>query len=194
VGAVGDLSRFKLGAPNPNLAKPVDMSKLNFELVSKTHDTAPSGILVETGSGSVFYQSRDSLQRPTGVYASITSDMIGPSGPGTLPNPMIKPPGWAGNGTLNNQARGHLFAKQLGGSGDMAENLVTLQQNWVNTPVMRGFENQVRMGAQPGEIIQYSAVPNYRGTNLIPRGVTLIGNGNNGFNLGVTVLNPIGFY
>jgi RHS repeat-associated protein len=42
-------------------------------------------------------------------------------------------------------------------------------------------------------ILVDSATPNYNGVNPIPRGVTLIGEGNNGFSLGVTILNPIGF-
>lgn len=112
---------------------------------------------------------------------------------GTPANPSITPPGWAGNGTLYNQARGHLLGAQLGGSGDMAENLVTLQQNWTNSPVMRGFEGQVRSAVESGEVVQYSSTPIYGGNNLIPKGVTLFGSGNNGFNLGVTVLNPIGY-
>jgi len=126
----------------------------------------------------------------TGISASITEDMIKT---GTQANPAITPPGWAGNGTKFNQARGHLLGKQLGGSGDVAENLVTLQQNWVNSPVMRGYEGQVRAAVESGQTVQYSATPLYNGANPMPRGVTLIGNGNNGFNLGVTILNPIGF-
>jgi hypothetical protein len=80
----------------------------------------------------------------------------------------------------------------LGGSGDIAENLVTLQQNWTNSPVMRGFEGQVRVAVEAGQTVKYSATPLYDGGNLIPRGVTLIGQGNDGFGLAVTVLNPIG--
>lgn len=94
---------------------------------------------------------------------------------GTPANPSITPPGWAGNGTLYNQARGHLLGAQLGGSGDMAENLVTLQQNWTNSPVMRGFEGQVRSAVESGEVVQYSSTPIYEGNNPIPKGVTLIG-------------------
>jgi LysM repeat protein len=149
-----------------------------------------AGALVETGSGSAYYQSIDSLGRPSGVYASITPDMIMKGSPA---NRSITPPGWAGDGRRHNQARGHLLGNQLGGSGDLVENLVTLQQNWTNSPVMRGFEGQVRSAVEAGQVVQYSSVPIYHGNNLIPKGVTLIGNGSNGFDLAVTVLNPIGF-
>lgn len=112
---------------------------------------------------------------------------------GTPANSSILPPGWAGDGRKYNQARGHLLGNQLGGSGDVPENLVTLQHNWTNSPVMRGYEGQVRAAVESGQTVQYSSTPVYKGSNLIPRGVTLIGTGDNGFHLAVTVLNPIGF-
>ncbi|WP_413675592.1 DNA/RNA non-specific endonuclease [Massilia cellulosiltytica] len=95
----------------------------------------------------------------------------------------IFPPGWTGNGKKFNQARGHLLGNQLGGSGDIAENLVTLQKNWTNSPVMRGYEGQVRAAVEGGQTVQYSATPNCNGLNLIHRGVTLIGEGQNSFSL-----------
>ncbi|WP_416172388.1 DNA/RNA non-specific endonuclease [Allopontixanthobacter sp.] len=102
------------------------------------------------------------------------------------------PPGWSGNGTLFNEARGHLLGRQLGGSGDLAENLVTLQQNPANSPFMRGFENQVRGAVEGGQTVRYSSTPIYNGSNLVPRGVTLSGRGSGGFDLNVTILNPPG--
>jgi len=147
------------------------------------------GGLVETGSGSINYGNLDELGRPTGVDASITSDMIKT---GTKANASILPPGWAGNGTANNQARGHLMGNQLGGSGDVAENLVTLQHNPVNSPLMRGYERLVRQAAESGETIQYSVKPIYKGKNLIPSAITITAVGKNGFNLNVSIKNPIG--
>ena len=111
----------------------------------------------------------------------------------TPTNPSIIPLGWAGNGTKFNQARGHLHGNQLGGSGDLPENLVTLQHNWTNSPVMLGYETQVRAAVEGGQVVQYSSTPIYNGNNLIPRAVTLMGEGNKGFILNVTILNPIGF-
>ena len=135
------------------------------------------------------YGPLDALGRPTGVTASITSDMIGT---GTKANPNIIPPGWSGNGVLSNEARGHLLGAQLGGSGDVAENLVTLQQNPANSPVMRGFESLVRSAVESGQVVEYSSTPIYDGASLIPRGITLSGSGSGEFNLNVTVVNPSG--
>jgi len=138
-------------------------------------------------SGSISYGALDELGRPSGVNATITQDMIGT---GTPANPEINPPGWSGNGTLFNEARGHLLGAQLGGSGDIAENLVTLQQNPANTPIMRDFETSVRIAAENGETVNYFVTPIYDGTSLVPRGITLSASGSGGFDLDVTILNP----
>jgi hypothetical protein len=145
---------------------------------------------VAVESGAIDYGSLDALGRPTGVRATITQEMIGT---GTPANPSIIPPGWSGNGTLFNEARGHLLGAQLGGSGDVVENLVTLQQNPANTPFMRSLEFQVRNAVEGGQIVQYSATPIYNGTSLVPRGITLSARGSGGYSLDVTVLNPPGY-
>jgi DNA/RNA non-specific endonuclease len=139
--------------------------------------------------GSIRYGELDELNRPTGVQATITRDMIGT---GTPANKSITPPGWSGNGNTYNEARGHLLGNQLGGSGDDVRNLVTLQQRPANSPVMRDFETQVRRAVENGQVVEYSSTPIYNGSNPVPRGVTLNGQGNGGFNLGGTVLNPPG--
>jgi hypothetical protein len=150
----------------------------------------PLGLSCTFGTGKIDYGSLDALGRPTGVKATITRDMIGT---GTAANPSIIPPGWSGNGAVHNEARGHLLARQLGGSGDVPANLVTLQQNPVNSPVMRGFENSVRAAVEGGQTVNYSSTPIYNGSNLVPRGVTLKGVGSGGFDMHVTVLNPPGY-
>lgn len=48
----------------------------------------------------------------------------------------------SGNGMLYNEARGHLLGAQLGGSVEMAENLVTLKKDPVNNPLVGGLELQ----------------------------------------------------
>jgi len=136
--------------------------------------------------GQVNYGALDSLGRPTGVNATLTDDMLGT---GTRPDQSIIPPGFQGGAA--GQARGHLLGAQLGGSGDLPENLVTLQQNPANSPVMRGFENQTAAAVRSGQTVNYSSVPIYQGANQIPRGITITGSGSGGFQLGVTVLNPI---
>ncbi|MEM9246230.1 MAG: RHS repeat-associated core domain-containing protein, partial [Cyanobacteria bacterium P01_F01_bin.153] len=89
--------------------------------------------------GKIDYGSLDSLGRPTGVTAVITPDMIKTGSPALR---SIKPPGFKGGAA--GHARGHLLGSQLGGSGAEPRNLVTIQQNPANTPVMRGFETQIR--------------------------------------------------
>jgi hypothetical protein len=140
-------------------------------------------------AGGIEYGALDALGRPSGVTATITQDMLGT---GTAANPSIIPPGWSGNGVIFNEARAHLLGRQLGGSGNRIENIVTLQHNPANSPVMRGFENQVRNAVEGGQIVHYSAIPVYNGTNLAPRGVTLSGRGSGGFAVDVTILNPPG--
>ncbi|MEZ5993108.1 MAG: DNA/RNA non-specific endonuclease [Planctomycetota bacterium] len=131
------------------------------------------------------YGELDHLGRPTGVSVEITQDMIGT---GSSASRRIRPPGFKGG--ASNQARGHLWGKQLGGSGSEVRNLVTIQQNPANTPFMRDFETLVRQAVENGETVQYRVVPIYEGENLVPRGVTIHANGSKGFSLDLTVLNP----
>ena len=50
----------------------------------------------------------------------------------------------------------------------------------------------VRSAVEGGQTVNYSATPIYNGANLVPRGITIMGTGSGDFNLGVTILNPIG--
>ncbi|MGZ0077882.1 DNA/RNA non-specific endonuclease [Methylomonas sp. YC3] len=69
------------------------------------------------------------------------------------------------NGTAVNEACGYLLGKQLGCSGDITKNLVTLQKNWTNTPAMRGFEGQIRAAVEGDRVVDYSATPIYNGNS-----------------------------
>ncbi|MBA0045353.1 DNA/RNA non-specific endonuclease [Mycobacteroides sp. LB1] len=136
--------------------------------------------------GQAVYQGLDNLGRPTGITARVTPDMIGTGAKAGKP----KPPGWVDNSGL---ARGHLFARQLGG-GKEAENIVTLIQRPVNAPVMSGFEGAVRTAVEgtkdvPGQIVNYTVTPLYKGSELMPAAVQIIAKGEDGFNLAVTILN-----
>jgi len=137
--------------------------------------------------GGINYGHLDSLGRPTGVTATITQDMIGTGSPALR---SITPPGFQGGAA--GQARGHLLGNQLGGSGAEVRNLVTLQQTPANSPVMRGFENQIRAAVEGGQVFDGRFTPIYLGDNLVPRGITITGQGSGGFNIGVSVLNPFG--
>jgi hypothetical protein len=94
------------------------------------------------GSGIIVYRSLDHMGRPTGAFGRITPDMLTPHGPGTKASRRIQPPGYVSERGL---ARGHLIARQLGGSGRKRQNLVTLLQNPVNSPFMSGFEDMIKM-------------------------------------------------
>ncbi len=136
--------------------------------------------------GQAVYQGLDNLGRPTGITARITPDMIGTGAKAG----KAKPPGWVDNSGF---ARGHLFARQLGG-GKEAENIVTLIQRPVNAPVMSGFEGAVRTAVEgtkdvPGQIVNYTVTPLYKGSELMPAAVQIIAKGEDGFNLAVTILN-----
>jgi filamentous hemagglutinin len=108
-------------------------------------------------------------------------------GTGTAAARNIRPAGFLGQGA--NHARGHLIARSLGGSGTDARNLTTLFHRGANTPVMRDFEAQVANAVRAGQTVRYEVVPIYRGTELVPRAVTLRAAGSGGFRLDVTVLN-----
>ncbi|WP_254612970.1 DNA/RNA non-specific endonuclease [Brevibacillus sp. HB1.1] len=135
--------------------------------------------------GHVILGELDHLNRPTGIVATITKDMIGT---GSEALSSIKPPGSAG-GKGTKHARGHLLAKILGGSGKDKRNLVTLFQNPTNSPLMRDLELKIRDAVKDGEIIRYRVIPIYDGANPIPKAVTMQARGTNGFQLDISILN-----
>ncbi len=139
---------------------------------------------VAPNTGSISYGALDDLGRPTGVTARLTPDMVGT---GSSASRSITPPSFGGGAV--GDARGHLLGNQLGGSGADARNLVTMFQNPANSPVMRGFENQVRAALDAGQVVNYGATPIYRGTGLMPVGITLRAQGSGGLDFFVSILN-----
>ncbi|MFF4708841.1 DUF6531 domain-containing protein [Streptomyces sp. NPDC001288] len=139
--------------------------------------------------GSVRFGKLDDLDRPTGIYAALRKEMLNTgSEAGTT-----RTPGWRGDGTAFNEARGHLLANILGGPGKgpyARQNLVTLTQNPVNTPVMKAIEAKVYKAVDKGEIVQYSVKPVYEGTNPIPIRLEISAHGNRGFSLHEPLENP----
>ncbi|MFF4396562.1 RHS repeat-associated core domain-containing protein [Streptomyces sp. NPDC001480] len=139
--------------------------------------------------GSVRFGKLDDLDRPTGVFASLRKEMLNT---GTEAGTTTTP-GWRGNGPAFNEARGHLLANILGGPGKgpyARQNLVTLTQNPVNTPVMKGIEKQVYDAVKGDEIVQYSVKPIYEGANPIPLRLEISAYGNRGFSLKKVLENP----
>ena len=126
----------------------------------------------------------DALGRSTGASATITREMLRT---GTKASQSVKVAGYGGRAARH--GKGHLIGRLLGGSGDDARNLTTLYQNPANTPVMSGFERQIARAVEGGQTVRYQVTPIYRGSELVPRAVTLSARGSGGFRLNVTVLN-----
>ncbi|MGM0124405.1 DNA-entry nuclease [Enterococcus sp. AZ194] len=119
--------------------------------------------------GWIEYLPLDSHNRPTGAEALLTKEMINT---GTSANRDIRPPGFI-SGPKYDHSRGHLIAKQFGGSGDEPKNLVTLYQYPVNDPYMNFYELKIRQALNKGETVRYRVTPVYEGKEKIPAAVDL---------------------
>lgn len=95
-------------------------------------------------------------------------------------------------GAGSNRARGHLLGRQLGGSGDDARNLITIQQRPANTPVMSAVEGRIRKALEQGQVVDVNIVPIYHGPSRIPAGITIKAEASGGLFENLTVLNPPG--
>ena len=119
---------------------------------------------------AIRYGDLNANDQATGASATLAGPFLNT---GTRANRRLTPPGWQGNGRTYNEARAHLLGRQLGGSGNDRENLVTMTQNGANTPQMRGFENNVARRVRAGEVIDYSATPFYE-TGVLPPSAVLV--------------------
>ena len=126
--------------------------------------------LTNSSKGWIEYGKLDKLGRPTTANALIKPNMVNT---GTSANQSIRPPGFISGLEPHN----HLIGRQLGGTGDKLENLVTLYQNPVNTPFMTKYENMVRKAADDGETIRYRVEPVYNGNDPMPVAVDIEGKG-----------------
>jgi hypothetical protein len=129
----------------------------------------------------------------SGITATITPAMVRAASArelGSPADPEIRPPGFA-DLPARNRARGHLLGRQLGGSGDLAANLVALYQTRANSPVMRDYETAVAEAVEAGETVRYAVRPVYpgRAANGAPSAIRITATGNRGFRLDVTVAN-----
>ncbi|MFB6630299.1 RHS repeat-associated core domain-containing protein [Streptomyces sp. NPDC056362] len=98
---------------------------------------------------------RDDHGRPFEMHAVITRNMLDE---GTHARNSIIPPGYQPD---KGQARGHMLARQLGGSGDIDDNLFTISQNPTNTPQMSMFEQSVYDAVYDHDVVQYSVYLEY---------------------------------
>lgn len=136
------------------------------------------------GGGLIDYGSVDSIGRRSGIEAYLTPAMVGT---GTEVKKGIYPPGYHRGAGVH--ARGHLLARQLGGSGSVESNLVTLFQNPVNHPIMSGFEGKVRKLLEAGEDVLYSSKPIYRGNSAVPSAVSITAESSSGKILSIFIPN-----
>jgi hypothetical protein len=120
------------------------------------------------------YADLDEHGRATGMSITMNNDVREAMKHDTDPTKSKKiPPGY----DSDDHQKGHLLGAQFGGSNRDARNFTPLYDS-VNSPKMRGVENQVAayMKANPNEDVTYSVTPNYEdppSTNGVPTSVTM---------------------
>ena len=129
----------------------------------------------------------------SGITATITPGMVRAAADhkvGSEPDESIRPPGFE-QLPSRNRSRGHLLGRQLGGSGEVAGNLVALYQSRANSPVMRDYETMVADAVKDGETVSYQVRPLYDSVSDkgAPRAVRIRAVGNHGFRLDVEIAN-----
>jgi hypothetical protein len=177
--AIGDFQRYyteynthliEVKVGNAKLSKPVNA--YNQERGWKTYTS---------GATKITYWALDGFNRPTGVQATLGLPL--PQGSRASYTPV------GFQGEQAGHARGHLLGNQLGGSGSEARNIATLFQNPVNTPIMSGYEAQVRKAVEGGQIVEYRVTTVYTGSDPMPSAITIEATGDGGFSLSVSILN-----
>ncbi|MFG3480115.1 RHS repeat-associated core domain-containing protein [Streptomyces sp. NPDC047980] len=147
-----------------------------------------------TWGGKVVFV-RDEHGRPYEMHATITRDMLNE---GTDANKRLKPPGFL-HGTDYNQARGHMLANMLGGTGDHLDNLFTITQDPTNSPDMRDLEQSIynAVAGDPGkgiagQTVQYSVYLDYTDDrpDSVPQRIFMQADGSNGFSMDTHLDNP----
>jgi DNA-entry nuclease len=129
----------------------------------------------------------------SGITATITPGMVRAASDhkvGSEPDESIRPPGFE-QLPSRNRSRGHLLGRQLGGSGEVASNLVALYQSRANSPVMRDYETMVADAVKDGETVSYQVRPLYDSASDrgAPRAVRIRAVGDHGFRLDVEIAN-----
>jgi hypothetical protein len=139
---------------------------------------------------SLRYRQPNANGQARGASATITGSMLNT---GTKSNRRLKPSGWQGHGRKYNEARAHLIANLLGGTGRDMANLVTMTQNGANTPQMRDFEMDVARRVRQGEVVEYSATPLYSPGTLPPSAILMTAYGSRGGPSAKVIQNPTAF-
>jgi hypothetical protein len=159
-----------------------------------SHGPADNSAPIRRLGGGVDYGRVDpATGQRSGIRATVTPAMVAAAARhqlGSAADPDIHPPGWE-QLPARNRARGHLLGRQLGGSGEVAANLVALYQTRANTPVMRDYETEVAEAVQAGETVRYAVRPLYPsgGFRGAPSAIRITARGDHGFHLDVTIAN-----
>jgi DNA-entry nuclease len=157
-------------------------------------DLAANTRAIKQLGGSVDYGTVDRVTgQRSGIIATITPRMVAAAARdqvGSEPDESIRPPGFD-QLPSRNRSRGHLLGRQLGGSGEVASNLVALYQSRANSPVMRDYETMVADAVRDGQTIRYRVRPLYASPSDrgAPRAVRLQAVGDHGFRLDVEIAN-----
>ncbi|MDP3660847.1 DNA/RNA non-specific endonuclease [Phenylobacterium sp.] len=175
--AGGALNAAMFGAA-PRAAPPVGVPPRKTQLPVKPYQR-PSTRMSELNG----------LGQSTLVGATVTQATLGQ---GTKAKYSLKPPGWLGDGNEFNQARGHLSAKEHGGTGRDMRNLMTLTHHGANTPQMRAFERRVSQRVRAGEVMETLTFPFYTPGILAPSAVLLTAFGSRGSPIARLIQNPAG--
>ncbi|MFF8916666.1 RHS repeat-associated core domain-containing protein [Streptomyces sp. NPDC015032] len=147
-----------------------------------------------TWGGRVVF-TQDEHGRPSEMHATVTRDMLDE---GTLANNSLRPQGFL-HGNDYNQARGHMLARMLGGTGDNLDNLFTITQNPTNSPHMRDLEQQIydAVAGNPaqsvaGQTVQYSVYLEYTDgrADSVPSRIYMQADGSHGYQLDTDFANP----
>lgn len=139
--------------------------------------------------GRIRLRELNSKGQARGVNASIEAGMLRT---GTKANWRNEPPGWQGEGDKYNEARAHLLARQLGGSGKDRRNIVTMTQDPTNASDMGSFEAMVANNVRKGDIVEYSVTPLYGKGALPPAYVLLSAHGLQSGSAARLIRNPAG--
>jgi hypothetical protein len=127
----------------------------------------PANVLkIRDLGGSVDYGTIDPVTgQRSGIKAVITPQMVIAASDrelGSVAKGSITPPGWNAL-PKRNRARGHLYGRQLGGSGADERNLVSMYQSPANGQYMSNLESLLAWAIRiRDEVVEYSVVPVYR--------------------------------
>lgn len=137
-----------------------------------------SGLAAEDAPASVVLPELDSLGRPGSVEITVSADTLPAEGEERGSIGMVKPTGWH---TVRDDSidgrypynRCHLIAWCLSGLNAEARNLIT-GTRYMNVEGMLPYETQVAQHVRStGGRVYYKVAPDFRGEDLVARGVRI---------------------